>query len=160
VAAPRRGDTGHSCYFITGSTFRKQQLFQSERMALLFLDVLFHYRAEGRFLLHEFVIMPDHFHLLISPVETLERTLQLVRGGFSYRARKELGYMGEIWQTSYYDRRVRDFEEYKAFRYYIHTNPLKKKIVNSADEYAYSSAHRRFAMDPVPQRLKPIGMRA
>jgi hypothetical protein len=34
----------------------------------------------------------------------------LIKGGFSYRARKELGLVGEIWQPSYYDRRVRDFE--------------------------------------------------
>jgi putative transposase len=36
--------------------------------------------------------MPDHFHLLVTPTETLERALQLIKGGFSYRARKELGW--------------------------------------------------------------------
>jgi putative transposase len=51
--------------------------------------------------------MPDHFHLLITPFETLERSLQLIKGGFSFRAKKELGFGGEVWQNSYYDRRVR-----------------------------------------------------
>jgi putative transposase len=51
--------------------------------------------------------MPNHFHLLITPTLTLERAMQVIKGGFSYRARKELGFAGEIWQPSYYDRRVR-----------------------------------------------------
>jgi len=80
--------------------FPEQSLFQSDRMARLFLEVLLHYRQQQRYLLHEFVLMPDPFHLLITPTETLERTLQLIKGGFSYRARKELGFNEkEIWQT-------------------------------------------------------------
>jgi len=91
VAAPLRGNTGYSCYHITASTFQKRQLLQSDRMADLFVDVLLHYRRQRKYLLHEFVIMPDHFHLLITQAELLERALQLIKGGFSYRARKELG---------------------------------------------------------------------
>jgi len=101
MAAPPRGNTGYSCYFITASTYQKQSLFQSDRMARLFLDVLQHYHLQKKYLLHEFVLMPDHFHLLITPTETLERALQLIKGGFSYRAKKELRFIGEIWQPSY-----------------------------------------------------------
>ncbi|HXZ39471.1 MAG TPA: transposase [Terriglobales bacterium] len=104
MAAPRRGNTGYSTYFITASTFQKMSLFQSERMAQLFVEVLLDYRAHKKYLLHEFVLMPNHFHLLITPTLTLERALQLIKGGFSYRARKELGFGGEIWETSFYDR--------------------------------------------------------
>jgi len=46
MAAPRRGNTGHSCYFITASTFQKRNILQSDRMAGLFVDVLLHYRLE------------------------------------------------------------------------------------------------------------------
>jgi REP element-mobilizing transposase RayT len=62
------------------------------------------YREQRKYLLHEFVVMPDHFHLLITPIETLERALQLIKGSFSFRAKKELGFVGEIWQKSFYDR--------------------------------------------------------
>jgi putative transposase len=83
---------------------------------LIFLQ---HYRLEKKYLPHEFVVMPDDFHLLLTPTETLERALQLIKGGFSYGARKELGFMNEIWQPGYYDRCVRDMEEYVAFREYV-----------------------------------------
>src|ERR1035438_1434744 len=97
MAAPRRGKTGFST-----NTFQKHSLFQSERMARLFLDVLFSYRTQRRYLLHEFVLMPDHFHLLITPTESLERGLQLIKGGFSFRAKRELGFGGEIWEQRFY----------------------------------------------------------
>ena len=156
MAAPSRGNTGQGCYFITASSFQKRNLFQSDRLASLFVEVLLHYRREGKYRLHEFVLMPDHFHLLVTPLVTLERAMQLVKGGYSYRARKELNYGGEVWQSSYYDRRVRDVEEYFGFREYIRQNPVKKRMVGSAAEYRYSSAWPGLVLDEAPQRLKPV----
>ncbi len=135
MAAPRRGNTGSGTYFITTGTFQKQQLLQSDRMARLLLDVLFHYRSQEKYLLHEFVAMPDHFHLLITPLLTLERALQLMKGGFSFRAKKELGFQGEIWEKSFHDHRVRNWEEYCAFRQYIHQNPVKRGLARVPEEY-------------------------
>src|ERR1700734_1339787 len=112
MAAPWRGNTGNGCYFITASTFQKRNILQSDRMAGLFVDVLSHYRRQEKYLLHEYVVMPDHFHLLLTPRETLPQTMQLIKGGFSYRAKKELTFAHDIWQPSYYDRRVRNAEEY------------------------------------------------
>jgi putative transposase len=111
--------------------------------------------TQSKFLLHEFVLMPDHFHLLLTPKETLEKAIQLIKGGFSYRARKELGYRGDIWEHSFHDRRVRDAHEYQRFREYIHQNPVKRRLVVVAEEYPYSSAASFFPLDEVPQWLKP-----
>ena len=155
MAAPPRGNTGFSTYFITAATFQKSSLFQSDRMADLFVQVLLSYRSQHKYLLHEFVLMPDHFHLLITPTLTLERALQLIKGGFSFRAKRELGFGGEIWEKSYRDRRVRDWQEYCAFRQYIHLNPVKKGLAKTAEEYPYSSARAGMALDAAPQRLKP-----
>jgi putative transposase len=156
MAAPRRGNTGYSCYFITASAFQKQNILQSDRMAGLFVDVLLRYRARGKYLLHEFVVMPDHFHLLITPQESLERAMQLIKGGFSFRAKRELGFMHEIWQPSYYDRRVRDAEEYFAFRGYMRQNALQPGLATKAEDYRYCSAWHGFVLDAAPQRLKPV----
>jgi len=155
MAAPHRGNTGSGTYFTTACAFQKQQLLQSDRMAQLFLDVLFNYRSQDKYLLHEFVLMPDHFHLLIAPLEALERALQLIKGGYSFRAKKELGFQGETWDKSFYDRRVRDWAEYCAFRRYIHRNPVERCLVAIPEEYSFSSAKPGLPLDAVPQRLKP-----
>lgn len=114
-----------------------------------------HYQRQGRYHLHEFVVKPDHFHLLLTPIipVTIEKAVQFIKGGFSYRARKELGFAGKIWQTSFYDRRVRDAEEYARFRHYIHMNPVRRGLVPVPEEFPYSSA--RLKLDEVPQWLKP-----
>ena len=129
MAIPPRGTTDHSSYFITFSTYDKQHLFQTDRMANLMLDVLFRYREQRKYRLHEFVIMPNHVHLLLTPEVTLERALQFIKGGFSFRAKRELGFSGEVWQSSFYDRRVRDAEEYERIRNYIQENPVRAGLV-------------------------------
>ena len=155
MAAPPRGNTGYSCYFITASTFQKRNILQTDRMAGLLVNVLLHYRQKQQYLLHEFAVMPDHFHLLITPQESLERAVQLIKGGFSFRAKRELGFRHEIWQPSFYDRRVRDAEEYFAFREYIRQNPLRRGLAVKAEDYRYRSAWHGLALDKAPQRLKP-----
>ncbi|HEV7550877.1 MAG TPA: transposase, partial [Candidatus Angelobacter sp.] len=86
-------------FFVTSKTASGRALLQSERMALLTIDVLRSYVADGKFVLHDFVVMPDHIHLLLAldQMVSVEKAVQLVKGGFSYRAKKELGYQGEIW---------------------------------------------------------------
>jgi len=76
---------------------------QSERNATLWIDLLRSDVAAGRFQLHDFVIMPDHVHLLItvSGDSTIERVMQFIKGGFSYRLKRELGYLGEVWQRGF-----------------------------------------------------------
>jgi putative transposase len=155
MTIPYRGATRNGTYFITASNFEKQSLLQSDRMAGLFLEVLHHYQRQNKYSLHEFVVMPNHFHLLITPVSpvTIEKAVQFIKGGFSYRAKKELGFNTEIWQTSFYDHRARDANEYARFRHYIHMNPVTRGLVPLPEEFPHSSAQLK--LDDVPQWLKP-----
>jgi putative transposase len=155
MTIPYRGTTGDGTYFITASTDKKKSVLQSDRMAGLFIRVLFDYRHQRKYQLHEFVVMPDHFLLLITPLVSLERAVQFIKGGFSFRAGKMFGFRGRIWQTSFFDRRVRDSAEYQKFKEYIHQNPVKRGLIGNSEEYPYSSASGKFTLDPLPQRLKP-----
>jgi putative transposase len=70
---------------------KKRSLFQVEKIAKLFIEVMLEYRAQKKYLLHEFVVMPDHFHLILTPTGiTLERAMQFVKGGFSFQLNKGL----------------------------------------------------------------------
>src|ERR1035438_1236180 len=73
------------------NTSQGRALLQSERNATLMIDVLRSYLAARKFRLHDFVVMPDHLHLLVTVGDgmTEERAMQLVKGGFSYRLKKE-----------------------------------------------------------------------
>jgi putative transposase len=123
-------------------------------MARLFIDTMFHYRRERKFLLHEFVLMPTHFHLLLTPSGVaLERALQFIKGGFSYRVKKELALNVEVWERGYIDHRIRDANDYARHVEYIRQNPVEAKIVGRVEEYLYSSESAGFEMDPGPLEL-------
>lgn len=163
MTIPHRGTTSESTYFVTANVEPRRDLFQVEKIARLFIEILLGYREQKKYLLHEFVVMPDHFHLILTPIGiTLERSMQLVKGGFSFQVNKNLKAKKEVWQTSFADRRVRDSLEYAQFKDYIWQNPVKRFLARTAEEYPYSSAHPGFqgTLDPVPQRLKPISLSA
>ena len=153
---PRREPATNNCqtYMVTSETWGRRTLFRSERWATLFIDNLYRYRGSA-YLLHEFVIMPDHFHVLMTPRGSLERAVQYIKGGFSFRAKKELGSSMEVWQKGFSDHRIRDAADYAHHIHYIQWNPVRKGICASPAEYLYSSAHAGFELDPPPQGLKP-----
>ena len=144
-------------FFVTAVTWGRRSLFQSERMCELFVAVLFDYAKQGKYAIHEFVLMPNHFHLLITPgpLIALERCLQLIKGGFSFRAKKELQFAGEVWEKSFTNHRIRDAVDYAQHRKYIWENPARVGLVSSPEEYRYSSARPWFELTDAPQGLKP-----
>ena len=158
AAPPRdRASVATKTYFITSNASDGQALFQSARVASLFLTTLFDYRDQGKYQIHEFVLMPNHLHVLLTPAPeiTIERAVQFIKGGFSYRARKELGINRQIWQRGYVDHRVRDAQDYSRHREYIRLNPVRTHLVQAPEEYPYSSACPGFTLDAVPRGLKP-----
>src|SRR3954452_2543980 len=134
-------------YMVTSSTWERRALFRNERWAKLLIDTLFHYRKSA-YMLHEFVIMPDHIHVLLTPLTSLEKAVQFIKGGFSYRAKKELGSNMEVWQKGFSDHRIRDASDYRIHPIYVQQNPVRKHLCERAEEYLYSSAGPGFDLDP------------
>jgi putative transposase len=121
------------------------------------IEVLRSNVAARKFQLHDFVIMPDHLHLLMAlPNDiTIERAVQLVKGGFSYRFRKEHGFHGEVWQRGFSEVRVNDRQSWLQCREYIAQNPVKAGLVDSPQEYPYCYMYlaRRKAQGLKPESL-------
>jgi putative transposase len=149
-AATNNGQT----YFVTSNSAERKPFFRHERWAKLFLETLCHYRPE-RYLIHGFVLMPDHFHLLVTPKASLELAVQCIKGGFSFRAKREFKWNGDIWVTGYSDHRIRDDEDLGIHLKYIANNPVKARFVEAPEHYAYSSANGSFEIDTFPRGLKP-----
>jgi putative transposase len=112
-------------------------------MAELLIEVLRTYMRAGKMTVHDFVIMPNHVHILMTvPGEmSLEKAMQLIKGGFSFRANKELGFRGEIWQRGYSDVRILDDKSFQQHREYIENNPVKAGLANSPGEYPFGTAY-------------------
>lgn len=116
-----------------------RRLLQSERNATLLIDVLRSQVAAHRFALLDFVIMPDHVHLLVKldGSATIEKAMQWIKGGFSYRLKKEMGYLGEVWQRGYSELRVIDEEQLRGYRKYIAENPVRAGLAPAENAFPY-----------------------
>ena len=126
-------------FFVTTNASMGKRLLQSERNAGLLIDVLRSLVAEDKFELHDFVVMPDHVHLLLTVDDemTVEKAMQLVKGRFSFRLKKEFGYLGEVWERGFAEVQVMDRRSYEQHRAYIAMNPVKAGFVDSAEKYPY-----------------------
>jgi REP element-mobilizing transposase RayT len=118
------------------------------------MRTLFHYRGLGDYLLHEFVAMPDHLHLLLTPCATtsLEKAVQLIKGGSSHQIHKERNQKMEIWQQGFHDWTIRDANDWRTKVEYIRVNPVRAKLVESPQDWPYSSANGQFTLDPMPDK--------
>ena len=141
-------------FFATTKTAMGFRLFQSERNANLLIDVLRSCVAAQKFQLHDFVIMPDHVHLLVTlhGQMTIERAMQLIKGRFSYRMKKETGYLGEVWQVSFSETRADGEETFSRYREYIAQNPVKAQLAETPEQYPYCFS---FLAKKKAQGLKP-----
>ncbi|HEY4053216.1 MAG TPA: transposase [Terriglobales bacterium] len=158
-ADPANITAGLRTFFVTSSIAAKRNLLQSHRAAQLFIDVLYQYRSQHKYLLHGFVAMPDHFHVLITIGQeiSIERAVQFIKGGFAFRAGTELGFTPPVWERGFSEVRINDAEAVTRVQEYISQNPVKRRMVQSATDYPYSSSRDGFDLDKVPQGLKPRG---
>jgi putative transposase len=65
----------------------------------------------------------------------------LIKGGFSYRLKKEFGYLGEVWQRGFSEVRIIDQEGFSRCREYIAKSPVKEGLAAARDEFRYCFAY-------------------
>ena len=154
MSTPKHRTAPGSTYFVTTKCWQGRCVFQVPGISQILVETLFHYRGESAYLLHEFVLMPNHVHLLMTPgaKTSLEKAIQLIKGGSSHRIHEETNRATIIWQKGFYDWTIRDANDWNAKVEYIRMNPVRAELVAEPRDWPYSSASGRFVMDPAPRR--------
>ena len=126
-------------FFATTKTSMGRRLLQSDRNAGLLIEVFRSLIAEKKFEMHDFVIMPDHIHLILTVHDgmTIEKAMQLIKGRYSFRIKKELGMLGEVWQRGFSEVQVMNRQSVEKHHEYIAENPVKAGLVDSPEKYPY-----------------------
>ena len=135
--------TGHS-HFVTFTCYRRLQFLVDESARATVLKALENTRQRYGLRVYGFVLMPEHVHLLISEPEqgTLARALQSLKSASARMARNassDIAAAVHFWQARYYDRYMRDFEEFSEKLRYIHNNPVKRGLCSAPDGWRWSS---------------------
>lgn len=137
-------------YALTCVAHQRKAIFVRTDNAELLLQTLFHYRAQSRYQLHGFAIMPEHLHVLLTPNpgQTIERCIQCIKGGYSHAMRQQ--FAGEIWQPGYHEHGIRNAADFKNQLNYIAENPNRRHLQN----HPYVHMNFQDQIDPPPQHLQ------
>jgi putative transposase len=154
MTTPKHRTAPGASYFVTTKCWQGRAIFQVPEIARILTVTLFNYRDHGNYLLHEFVVMPNHLHIMLtpSPTTSLEKAVQLIKGGSSYQIHRGRDQKMEIWQEGFYDWTVCDEKDWIAKVEYIRMNPVRANLIEKACDWLYSSANGQFTLDPMPTK--------
>jgi putative transposase len=94
------------------------------------LGEVIQYADGSGYFLGDYVIMPNHVHLLaqMHPGNNMKSQVQIWKRFSARRINALLGRSGAFWQGESYDRIVRSAAEFEHYRSYIQGNPVKAKL--------------------------------
>ena len=142
------GDLPHwhkdgATYFVTFRAGRGHTLEASERD--LVMSSCLHWHGQ-RALVHLVVVMPDHVHLMVSPLPRTEGEgwnelpdlLHSIKSHSAHQIMRAYGGRGSLWQPEYFDRLVRDAEEFGQVWDYMLHNPVRAGLVGDWSDYRWT----------------------
>jgi putative DNA methylase len=114
------------------------------RVAATVQDALLYFDGE-RYQMHAWVVMPNHVHVLFTPIDNwrLDRILHSWKSFTAKQANRILGRKGIFWQREYYDRYIRNAKHYDRVVAYIEHNPVEARLCAREQDWPFSSARLR-----------------
>jgi REP element-mobilizing transposase RayT len=109
--------------------------------------------------LHAAVIMPEHVHLLLTPLRDgegwpfpLRDILKLIKGTSARSVNKLMARDGPVWQEESFDHVLRSNESFEEKLEYIRQNPVRRGLVKTPDDYPWLWVEECGADTPVRRR--------
>ena len=149
-------------HFITCSCYRRLPLLGKPQRRTLFLNLLEQTRQRYGFVVVGYVVMPEHFHVLISEPETgtPSTVMQVLKQRFAQRVLRaqrqrqcaaqrslwDAPHTAHIWQGRFYDFNVWSSGKRAEKLRYMHENPVKRGLVLEPGQWSWSS-YRTYAYD-------------
>lgn len=149
----RRAHHPGGLYFFTQNLLRRTGNDLLIRNIVLLRQTVDKVRRDHPFLIHAWVVLPDHLHCVLEfPRGDANYALRwrLIKAYFSkglpameFRSevRQRRGERG-IWQRRFWEHLIRDEVDYRAHMDYVHFNPVKHGLVERVQDWPYSTFHR------------------
>jgi putative DNA methylase len=127
--------------FVTFNTYQRWPLPDDARDLVLKHCVHDH---GTRYQLHAAVVMPDHVHLLLTPMGDpqantfgLAEIMSGIKGASAHSVNRLLGRRGKVWQEESFDRVLRSDEPRRAAAEYICANPARAGLAVGEDSWPW-----------------------
>lgn len=129
-------------YHIYNRGNARNQIFHDEEDYLYFINLICVYSKRYNFLTYHWVLMPNHYHLLLE-IEEPERTSSMMSGlarSYVYHHHRKYKSSGHLWQGRFKSQPIQKELYLLACGRYIERNPVRSSMVSFAEDYPYSSA--------------------
>lgn len=144
-------------YHVYNRANRKEMIMNSKEIKNLFIEVLRRSKKKYKYRLINFVLMPNHFHMLIKPLgnEKLSRIMQWITSVFAQKFNKIFNYVGHVWCDRYKSKIIKSSKQFYRTFEYIAENPIRAGLVQKMEEYKYYGSNKKFLkiyelIDPIP----------
>jgi len=154
---------GQYIYFITSTVVNWIPIFLSHRYFDILIDALAYCRNEKGLLVHAYVLMPNHFHAIVSsePHSALPSIIRDLKRHTAWEIARCLAEEGswyilrqlewaagkagrgndvQVWQEGYHPEAIYSQKFFRQKLDYLHDNPVRKEYVGTAEHWLYSSA--------------------
>jgi type I restriction enzyme R subunit/putative DNA methylase len=129
-------------YYVSFST-RQRFFLPEEARTIIFDHCLFENGRRVR--MHAFVVMPDHVHVLFTPLEdergtphTLAKIMNGIKGASSHSVNKLLDRKGVLWEPESFDRILRSSGDFEFRLSCIVGNPIAAGLAKGPDDYRWA----------------------
>lgn len=154
MARPLRIAFPGAFYHVTTRGNERKVVYKSKRDREKFLECLETATERYHAVIHAYCLMDNHYHLLLeTPVGNLSQIMHHVNGAYTTYFNVKRARSGHLFQGRFKAILVEKDEYAKELSRYIHLNPVRAKIVQAPEQYAWSSYHFYIGKEKAPQWL-------
>jgi len=142
MTIPRRLYYDNPVYHITSRGNNRQSILKQAEDKETMLDSLAFYKCRYEFKIYAFVLMDNHFHLILEThkLHNISKVMQGILLSYSNRFRHKYNYVGHVWQGRFLSKVITSEGQIISNVQYIHNNPIRANMVDRNTDYVWSSA--------------------
>ena len=132
---------GH-LHLIACTCYQKQPKLAEEKHRDVFVRLLEELRVKFRFAVVGYVVMPDHFRLLMREpeIDTATNAVEMLQARYRRRYNSSARSDEQVWETRFSDTHIVGADAIAATLAAMHAEPVKAGLVSSSEEWKWSSA--------------------
>jgi putative transposase len=132
----------------------RTDIFKTDKDREKYIELLGRYKEKYEFMLYHYVLMTNHVHLVIEPLEGGGSLAEIMKGinlSYAQHYKRRYNHIGHFWQDRYKSIVVSKDEYLLACGSYVELNPVRAKIVEDPKHYRWSSyqAYAYGKVDPI-----------
>lgn len=156
----RRQMGGPGTFFVTKCLHPRKAVI-NDAIASEICSAFSFYAEKQHIYLGAFVVMLDHWHLLLATADgkTISTRMRDLGRWIGRKTQGDLAVQRCAWQPGFYETRIRSAKQFRFITAYVEENPVRAGLVNNPSDWKWSSAHpsyQRIVSKPWPWGFEKV----